>query len=109
MLSFNTTDPSGLLAAIYSAIDKKHIETWSYDDKGDFTHSVSQWRFQAWMRPFKAKTALNLGIIGRADRGLTKEVYGIYHGRFNEMMLVHFDEQFTSSLTSALRDMLDNF
>ena len=34
-----TGDPAGLLKKIKKAIDDKHIETWSYDSDGDFTHT----------------------------------------------------------------------
>ena len=46
-----TNNPSGLLKAIYKAIDDKEIETWIYDADKDFTHTPDQWKNKAWLRP----------------------------------------------------------
>jgi hypothetical protein len=43
----STTHPSSLLAAIKKAIDARHVDTWSYDSDGDFTHTPLQWAKKA--------------------------------------------------------------
>jgi hypothetical protein len=108
-VSFVTTDPSGLLRAIKDQIDKKKIETWSYDSAGDFTHAPEQWKRKAWLRPSVQNGALVFNIVSRNDETLTKVVYGIYHGRFIEMMLTHFDGSFSQGMATALpigRDLI---
>jgi hypothetical protein len=102
MISFSTTKPKTLLAAIKSAIDKGHITTWSYDSDGDFTHSTNQWARKAWMRPrIAADEALRFNIVFPRDEIADREIYAIYHGRFGEMMLAHFDSEFSRISATA--------
>ncbi|WP_158821556.1 hypothetical protein [Granulicella sp. S156] len=107
MITFETTDPAALLNKIKAGIDSGHIVTWSYDSNGDFTHSVPQWKYQAWVRPSIAASALTFVIVGRSDVRLSVETYAIYHGRFLEMMLAHFDKSFTTADSTALASVSD--
>ena len=116
MLSFATTTPSDLLAAIKDNIDKGHIDTWEYDKAGDFTHKTSQWRGKAWLCPVIGDGALQFGILMKQKKALEeiaepspREVYAIYHGRFVEMMLSHFDRSFSSAFASALLQVPDRW
>jgi hypothetical protein len=104
-----TSDPSGLLQAIYAAIDKKQVETWSYDKDGDFTHVPPQWKNKAWMRPEVSEGELRFGIIGPRNVTMSKLVYAVYHGRFIEMLLDHFDTKFSSAEASAQQMDPDTF
>jgi len=96
-----TAQPSALLAAIKKAIDERKIETWSYDSDGDFTHTPPQWARKAWLRPSIQSGALVLNILNPRGVAITKEVYGIFHERFIEMLLVHFDDHFVDAHASA--------
>jgi len=102
-----TTNPTGLKAAIYKAIDDKKIVTWSYDSDKDFTHATSsdQWAGKAWFRPYiPTGTTDELGfkiLIGKTYYPQLTDIYGIYHGRFIEMLLRHFNTQFSSAVASA--------
>jgi hypothetical protein len=99
----NTEQPSALLQKIYKAIDDRRITTWSYDSDRDFTHTAEQWKDKAYLRP-KVDTENNLlkfGILTRKGQTITPEVYAIYHGRFIEMLLAHFDACFESTTASA--------
>ena len=81
-----------LLKGINDLIDQNRIQTWEYDTMGDYTMTPSQWREQAWMRPsVKIGRTIKFGIIKRRDANISKEVYAVYHGRFAEMLLAHFD------------------
>jgi hypothetical protein len=91
-----------LLADIKSAINSNRVVTWSCDSAGDFTHTPQQWSYRAWLRPHIGNGNLRFTIIGRDDTVLTKEVYAIYHGRFLEMMLAHFDGKFSISSSTAM-------
>lgn len=87
----NTENPAELVQRIKDGINKKNIDTWICDGSGDFTHDTDQWRFHAWMRPYIETSRVVFGIICRKDRNLSITDYAIYHGRFAEMLLRHFD------------------
>jgi hypothetical protein len=96
-----TSQAAVLLAAIKQAIDARKIETWSYDSDGDFTHTPPQWSKKAWLHPSVQGGALVLNILNPKGVNLSKEIYGIYHGRFVEMLLTHFDTKFSGAEASA--------
>jgi hypothetical protein len=96
-----TGNPTGLLQQIRSAIDSGAVETWKYDKDGDFTHSPPQWKNKAWLRPSLSPGLLRLGILGQENTTLSKEVYAVYHGRFIEMLLAHFDDSFSRAEATA--------
>jgi hypothetical protein len=102
-----TSDPSGLLAAIRKAIDDDKVKTWTYDKDGDFTHTAAQWKNRAWMRPHILGNELRLNIIAPLNTTLSVSTYAIYHGRFIEMMLAHCDRLFTSAAASAQAEAPD--
>jgi hypothetical protein len=104
-----TPKPKTLLAAIKQAIDEKKIDTWEYDNDGDFTHRPEQWYKQAWLRPNVQQGVLLFGLIGKKDVKMTKPIYGVYHGRFIEMLLTHFDTEFSTTSATAQADTVDSF
>jgi hypothetical protein len=95
-------DPGQLLADIRRAIRADKIETWELDSDGDFTHSPSQWKNQAWFHPVVEDERLIFRIIGQKSKRMSKEIYGVYHGRFIEMLLAHFDTKFRRASATAL-------
>jgi hypothetical protein len=97
-----TENPNRLLAAIKKAIDEDAIQTWSYDTDGDFTHTPNQWTQRAWLRPSVRDDRLVFNIIPPYNRSISREVYGVYHGRFIEMLLNHFDKRFTNAWATAM-------
>jgi hypothetical protein len=98
-----TQDASALLDAVRAAIDDGHIDTWSYDGDGDFTHTTHdhQWEKRAWLRPRIGKDRLLLNIIFAGGERQKREVYGVYHGRFIEMAVVHFPKRFETGAATA--------
>lgn len=104
-----TDNPKSLLQKIKAAIDNGSIETWSYDDDSDFTHSPDQWKNKAWLRPKIYVNELRLGILKQKDVNLSKLVYGVYHGRFIEMILTHFDGDFITTQATANKTEPDDF
>jgi hypothetical protein len=102
-IQVRTADPQGLLDAIYEAIDEGHIETWTYDEDGDFIHDTpdQQWVGEAWLHPVPGVAMLTLNSVPSAE-GLSDEAYAVYHGRFIEMLLAHFDKQFSDASVTAL-------
>ena len=107
-----TSKPKTLLQSIKSAIDEKKIITWEYDEAGDFTHTTSteQWENRGWFHPYVSSGILQFGLLGQKKIEMTKGLYGVYHGRFIEMLLTHFDEDFsTVTATSQIAVNVDDF
>lgn len=88
--------PSFALSILKRKIDKNEIETWEYDEDGDFTHTAFQWKNKAWFTPTYKDDKLDFGIIGRKETKMTMMEYSVYHGRFTEMLLNHFSQYIVS-------------
>ncbi|GGZ05292.1 hypothetical protein [Novosphingobium colocasiae] len=102
-IHFKTTTPKKLLATYKKAIDDEHIETWSYDGEGDFTHTAPQWFEKAWLRPkITDGSELVFYILAPRETKLTSAEYAIYHGRFIESFLLHCDTLFYEACASAM-------
>ena len=99
---FYTSDPRALLEAIYKGIDGGHVATWAYDKDGDFSHSPDQWKGLAWLKPSVETDSLLLTILPPQGKNVSVLAYAVYHGRFVEMVLNHFDKFFSASYVSAL-------
>jgi hypothetical protein len=108
-LIIKTTNPSALLVLIKQQIDNKKIETWAYDSDGDFTHTPDQWKLKAWFKPVIYKEELRFGILGPKNIELSTVIYGVYHGRFIEMLLSHFDKNFSDAIATSQKTIPDNF
>ena len=98
-----TSAPKSLLEEIKKGIDKGTVDTWIYDKDGDFTHKPEPWENKAWLRPDTSSGVLQLGLLGPKDVEITKGVYGVYHGRFIEMLLTHFDGESQRDSDSSKR------
>jgi hypothetical protein len=97
-----TSQPQALLAAIKRAIEQRHVETWTYDKDGDFTHTPTQWTNKCWLRPHIGVGMLTFTTLPPRGVALSKEIYAVYHGRFIEMLLAHFDSQFSDAEATAV-------
>lgn len=95
-------DPAALLVRIKKGIKDGDIDTWKVDSDGDFSHSPEQWRHKAWLRPRVEEDRIIFNILKRKDLDMSKLIYGIYHGRFIEMLLMHFDNHFKRASATAL-------
>ena len=94
MAIFVTVDnPASFVQDIKKGIDEKTIQTWEYDSDGDFTHSPDQWKNSAWIRPHEEAKRVVFGIVDRKDRNSSVVEYAVFHGRFVEMLLEHFDSR----------------
>ena len=102
-----TDRPIELVNRIRDAIKNQHIETWLCDNEGDFTHDTDQWRYHAWITPCIEEGRVVFGIICRKDRNLSIKEYAIYHGRFVEMLLNHFDKVCNDIQVSPLATKYD--
>ena len=90
MITVKTTKPYTLVKTLQSLIDEGEIATWSYDEDGDFTHDVTQWRNRAWFHPVRYKgDRVEFRLLGSSVRKLDRVEYAVYHGRFIEMLTSH--------------------
>lgn len=111
----NGCNPTELLNRINEEIRIGHIDTWIIGRGMEFTHIPTQWCGYAWMHPRRELFAtspqqLVFGIRPSNQHILTKEVYGVFHGRFAEMLVNHFDYMFTNlTVTSLLLPDVDFF
>lgn len=104
-----TNNPAGLLRKIKEYINKGKIDTWVYDSDGDFTHVPEQWNKKAWFRPTVESERLVFGLLGQVNVTMTKKLYAVYHGRFIEMVLSHFDQDINVVWPSTNKTQYDNF
>jgi hypothetical protein len=101
-IHFTTKTPKKLLSTFKKAIDDGKVATWAYDTDGDFTHTAQQWKSLAWLRPKVVEgEELVFSIIKPQNAKISSEIYGIYHGRFIESMLVHCDSLFAGANATA--------
>lgn len=108
-IKVKTNNPSLLINDIKKLIDEKKIDTWKYDSDGDFTHSVPQWVYHAWIRSkIVGVDEVVFSILGRKDRKMTTIEYAVYHGRFVEMLLTHFDKVCKNIDVSSLPTVYDS-
>jgi hypothetical protein len=94
-----TDDAVGLLARIKKLLDQGHIDSWAYDDTGDFTHTASsgQWKNKAWFRPEAKSDRLRFRLIKPKNNKINRTVFAVYHGRFIEMLIGHVPDYFTDA------------
>lgn len=97
---------------IRDLIDEKKLLNWEYDVEGDFTLSSVQWRNKAWFRIYKDEknpNSIKFGIIGRKEQSMGRTLYAVYHGRFAEMLLSHFDRKISNMEITPMKDLIDSF
>jgi hypothetical protein len=104
MVKVFANDPEKLVADIHRGIANGDIATWEETSRGSFTHSPSsgQWKNKAWFRPVVGVDGVTFNIIRPKGGNVSKEVYAVYHGRFSEMLLAHFDNRLSSIRLSSL-------
>lgn len=101
MLVLTTPYPEELLAGLRRAVDAKKIDGWSCDADGDYTYESPAWRGKAFLRPVVTAGALQFVLLGQQNAVMAKATYGVYLGRFIEMLLAHFDERFSALTATA--------
>ena len=104
-----TDDSKGLLSALRDAIEDGDIETWRIDTDGDLTHTSNQWGGRAWMRPRALEDRLLFNIIAAKSEKMSKTLYGVYHARLIQTLLIHFDNKIERISATARGTTGDNF
>ena len=107
-IRFITSTPKRLLSTFKKAIDDGHVDTWTYDNDGDFTHTPAQWHRLAWLRPSVVDgEKLVFKIVRPQGSTVPTEIYAVYHGRFIESMVAHCGEFFSDARATAVPDSGD--
>lgn len=106
-----TNSPDQLRDGFTNAIRGLQIATWVVDSEGDYTIKRELWRNHAWMRFKKIDdNSAAFGIVQSKKYPLTKDLYGIMHGRLVATLLTHFDDIIVDiEVTSQLDDRFDVF
>lgn len=104
MVKVFATNPQKLLDAISEGIAAGDITTWQETSQGSFTHTAAsgKWKNKAWFRPSVEDKVIVFNIIRPKGGNVSKEVYAVYHGRFSEMLLAHFDAKLSVIRLTAL-------
>lgn len=100
----STPAPGTLLNKIVTNIDANKIKTWRYIElDGDlyFTHSATQWDALMWFKAIMRAGVLVFGTRPPKGKDVSTEAYAVHHGRLIEMLLAHFDKDFSESKATA--------
>lgn len=99
-IRIKTSRPLWVINQIKARIDNGIIDTWSYDDEGDFTH-VGQWANRAWIRPRITSDGICFNILGHRSMQMPLMDYAVFHGRFLELLINQFPTESASLVISA--------
>lgn len=93
-----------LLKQLNEAIANRSIQTWQVDSEGDYTIVHAQWYCHAWFRPYVRDELIVFGIVQSLNFPMTRQLYGVFHGRFITTLLSHFDNMMDNVEISPLMD-----
>lgn len=83
-----TMHPQEIVDAIKTLIDERELTPWEYDEDGDmYIPNVF-----VWIHPQVLPNRLDFYVVGRNDMDMSLEEYAVVHGKFIEMLLLHFPE-----------------
>lgn len=92
------SNPVGLRVKIKRYIDEGKVTTWSYNSKNEFDHTPSQWSGTAKLFLEANDSAGYLLCYVQHPDGFkafrNSAAYGVYQGRFVEMLMNHFPGDF---------------
>ncbi|HBK30738.1 MAG TPA: hypothetical protein DDZ96_00455 [Porphyromonadaceae bacterium] len=107
-----TETPDTLLDEIYEGIQSKKVDKWASTADGRLTYASLLWKNEAWFKPqiWVEEKELRFGLIKRKDRKhISTKLYTMFHTKFVEMLLSHFDTLFREVTVSAVRTEPDEF
>lgn len=102
-ITIYTSTPRKLSRLLKIAIESGIVGTWTVDGDGDYTPNDDFLGEKGWLTisEIKAHEALILGLIGRKYVTMTTGEYALFHTRFAELLLTHFDSLFHKIEISA--------
>jgi hypothetical protein len=105
-----TSDPEGLKRLIYQTIDNGGLQTWARRGRSEqITHRVNggQWDDLAWFTtrdivPNNQELIFCIGFPADSELNRVRDIYGVYHGRFTERLLIQFHRNLSAAISTAL-------
>ena len=101
----SSTTSKELWDSIREQIKNGVIDTWEIDADKDLTHTPYPWAGEAWLRFYSNENEIIFGIIARRDKKMSKQIYGVYHSKFAETLLIHFDTQINEIKISSMPEI----
>ena len=96
----NTKNPKKLVEAINGAIQNEDLKTWSivHNNKQEelYSHTPEQWNQKAMLLPSILDDSVDFMIVWWRDKEPDEKTKGYILGRFIEILMVHFIDQFDS-------------
>lgn len=110
---FVTEKPKTLLKEFIRRVNQEEAEgkitTWvQHDDGKHFTHTSTQWKNKAFMKPTAETERIVFNIIKPKGKPITWPVYAFYHGHLIETFITHFHDDFSEAQATPLPDASDN-
>jgi hypothetical protein len=94
-----TKNPKQLINSISKKITDNDLKTWDIveDSEGEilYTHTPAQWNETAMPKPYIETDHVCFKIIWWENEEPDEATKGYIIGRFTEILMVHFREQFT--------------
>ena len=96
-------NPEDFLNRLIMDLRSDRIPTWTIDDEGDITISNAKWHQKAWfsIECPQGENMIVFGLIQSKYYRMTKELYGVYHGRLIATLLAYYDTLITEINVSA--------
>lgn len=81
------------LKNFFKCIKEGTISTWKHDNNSNISISNSKWYGKAWFGFYLKDDEIGCGLIAPHNAIITREIYGVYHGRLIATLLANFDSQ----------------
>lgn len=103
-----TRHPRELREQLIERIFRNIITTWIIDEENDITINNPRWRFKAWFTIYFEEQRIVFGILSSIRYDMTRELYGVYHGRLAATLLANFDDMIDRmEVTSGYSEQYD--
>lgn len=102
MIKITTDNPFVFIASFDFAMRTNVIRGWTVDGVGDYTMTSDIRGNRAWFRHHIHGNEIQFGIIGSRSAPMDRTLYSVYHSRFIEVLLTHFDNDIQSLEVSPL-------
>lgn len=112
-IKVKTNTAQRLVANIKRAVDAGEIQTWRrvvHEGVDYYTHDTSsdQWLKQAYIQPsINLNGDLSFYVIGVKNITVDQYTFGVYQGRFIQMMIAHFPDDFNEATATSKADIGD--
>ena len=104
-----TSNPKEIISKIKHGIEKGKIDTWKCDSNDYFRHTQNLWDEiikgnDMFFKPIYSNGKLIFGLTCNKKQQLPRKPYGIYHGRFIEMLINHCSD-FIDEISVSIKNV----